>query len=151
MTFTPQDPDFAARIAASFARQGALALIGAELQEVQPGEVTIALPIRPDLCQHHGYVHAGIVTTIVDTACGYAAMSLLPAGSTIVSIEFKLNLLAPATGTALVARGQVKRAGRTIIVCTGDVFAQSNDRDERLVATMLGTMMPLADRPELLG
>lgn len=151
MTFTPQDPDFAARIAASFARQGVLALIGAQLQAVQPGEVTIALPIRPDLCQHHGYVHAGIVTTIVDTACGYAAMSLLPAGSTIVSIEFKLNLLAPATGTALVARGQVKRAGRTIIVCTGDVFAQSNDRDERLVATMLGTMMPLADRPELLG
>src|SRR5256886_17505489 len=111
----PADPDFATRIRASFARQKAMALIGASLATVAPGMVEVALPFRDDLTQQKGFVHGGIVGMIADSACGYAAYSLMPADCTLVTAEYKINLLASAT-TALVARGEVVKAGRTLTV-----------------------------------
>ena len=139
--FESQDPDYEARVRASFARQLVMATIGAELTKVAPGEVHITLPFREDLTQQNGYLHAGIVATIVDSACGYAAMSLTAAGAEVLSIEFKLNLLSPAAGERFVARAVVKRAGRNVTVCTGDLFALGDGGAEKLVATMLATMM----------
>ena len=138
--FTPKDTDYGARVRASFARQRVMETIGARLLKVEPGEVEIALAFREDLTQQHGYLHAGIVAAVVDSACGYAAMSLAPAGAEVLSIEFKLNLLSPAAGESFVARARVKRAGRNVTVCTGDLFALNSD-SEKLVATMLATMM----------
>lgn len=148
MSARPQDPDFEARVRDSFARQAAMRLIGAELARVAPGEVDIRLPFRADLTQQHGSLHAGIVTAIADSACGYAALTLMPPSAGVVSVEFKVNLLAPAAGEAFVARARVKRSGRTLSVCTADVYAL-RDGEERPVATMLGTMMAVVDRPEL--
>ncbi len=142
--FVPSDTDFEARVRASFARQRVMETIGARLTRVAPGEVDIELPFREDLTQQHGYLHAGVVTTVVDSACGYAAMSLTPPGGEVLSVEFKINLLSPATGESLVARASVKRAGRNITVCVGDAFAVNEGR-EKLVATMLATMMTVRD------
>lgn len=142
--FDPVDPDFEARVRRSFARQRVMQTVGARLTRVAPGEVDIELPFREDLTQQHGYLHAGIVTTVVDSACGYAAMSLAPPGGEVLSVEFKINLLSPATGESLVARASVKRAGRNITVCVGDAFAVNEGR-EKLVATMLATMMTVRD------
>ena len=139
---TPQDPSFEARVRESFARQRAMATLGAELTRVAPGEVTIELPYRQDLTQQDGYVHAGIVTAIVDSACGYAAFTLMPADAAVLSVEFKVNLLAPALGERLIARGRVVRAGRTLTVCAGDVVGVQ-DGEETPIATMLATMMAL--------
>src|ERR1051325_603513 len=111
--FSPQDTDFEARVRASFARQRVMETIGARLLRVAPGEVEIGLEFREDLTQQHGYLHAGVVAAVVDSACGYAAMSLAPAGAEVLSIEFKLNLLSPARGESFVARAAVKRAGRS--------------------------------------
>jgi uncharacterized protein (TIGR00369 family) len=138
--FTPQDTDFEARVRASFARQRVMETIGARLTRVAPGEVEIELPFREDLTQQHGYLHAGVVAAVVDSACGYAAMSLAPAGAEVLSIEFKLNLLSPARGRRFLARASVKRAGRNITVCTGDLYAHEGS-SEKTVATMLATMM----------
>ena len=138
--FDPVDPDFEARVRESFARQRVMRTIGARLTRVAPGEVEIELPFREDLTQQHGYLHAGVVTTVVDSACGYAAMSLTPPGAEVLSVEFKINLLSPATGERLFARAGVKRAGRNITVCVGDAFVVNAGR-EKLVATMLATMM----------
>ena len=115
-------------------------LIGASLASVESGRVVIELPFRDDLTQQDGYLHAGIVTTVLDSACGYAAYSMMPEGSSVLSVEFKVNLLAPAKGDVLIARAEVKRAGRTLTVCTADAFVVS-DRKERLCATMLATMI----------
>ncbi len=141
--FTPRDADYEARVRASFARQRVMATIGATLALVAPGEVEIELPFREDLTQQHGYLHAGIVAAVVDSACGYAALTLAPAGAEVVSIEFKLNLLAPAVGERFVARARVRRAGRNVTVCAGDLFASTGDA-EKVVATMLATMMTVA-------
>ena len=120
-----------------FAGQKLLHLMGAELTRVAPGEVDISLRFRDDLAQQSGALHAGTVAAIADTACGLAALSLMPEGSGVVSVEFKINLLAPAIGERFVAKGRVVRAGRTLSVCTADVIAD----DERVIATMLATMM----------
>jgi uncharacterized protein (TIGR00369 family) len=141
--FQPRDPNFATRVTASFARQQVMATIGARLAQVRPGAVEIELPFRADLTQQHGYLHAGIVTTVIDSACGYAALSLMPAGAEVLSVEFKVNLLAPAAGERFIARARVVRAGRTITVCAGDLFA-INGAEEKLVATMLATMFSQA-------
>ncbi len=133
-----QDPEFEKRIRENFVRQKVMTLIGASLVHVAPGIVEIEMAIREDLTQQDGFVHAGIVTTILDSACGYAAYSLMPAGSSVLSVEFKVNLLAPAVGNKINARAEVKRAGRTLTVCSGDAFA-----DGKLCATMLATMMCL--------
>ena len=141
--FVPQDADFEARVRASFARQRVMETIGARLSLVAPGEVSIELPHREDLTQQHGYLHAGIVAAVIDSACGYAAMSLAPAGAEVLSIEFKLNLMSPARGERFVARARVKRAGRNVTGCTGDLFAYEG-ASEKTVATMLATMMTVS-------
>ena len=115
-------------------------LIGAELSRVEPGVVEISLPYRAELTQQNGYLHAGIVTTIADSACGYAAYSLMPAGSEVLSVEFKVNLLRPAKGDKFRARAEVIKPGKTLTVVKADVFGLSQAKEETLVASMLGTM-----------
>jgi uncharacterized protein (TIGR00369 family) len=147
-TFVPSDPDFDRRVRASFAKQNVMTLFQATVARVAPGHVDIALPVRAELSQQHGFIHAGVVTAIVDSACGYAALTLMPPGAGVLSIEFKTNLLAPAKGESLIARARVLKPGRNICVCAGDVFA-IDGRGETLVATMLATMMVVRDRPGL--
>ena len=147
---TPEDPAFAERVREGFQRQTVMRMLGASLARVEPGVVEIALPFRADLCQQHGFLHAGIVTTIVDSACGFAAFTLMPADASVLSVEFKVNLLNPARGQHFVARGQVVKAGRTITVCQGEVIAFDGGVP-RSVATMLGTMMSVRDRPGVTG
>jgi uncharacterized protein (TIGR00369 family) len=144
-THAPQDPEFEARVRDSFARQRFMATIGARLTSVAAGEVDIELDVRDDLTQQHGFLHAGVLAAAADSACGYAAFSLMPPGAAVLSVEFKINLLAPAIGDRVVARGRVIRAGKTVTVCWGDVTAHEGDA-ERLVATMVGTMMTVRDR-----
>jgi uncharacterized protein (TIGR00369 family) len=145
MAFQPQDPDFEARVRASFARQGAMRLIGAELTRVEPGAVTIELAHRPELTQQHGFFHAGMTSTIADSAAGYAAFSLFPAGSSVLTVEFKINLIAPADGERLVATGRVKKPGRTLTVCEFEVVALKGGKPT-LCALGLETLILLADR-----
>ena len=139
--FNPRDPDYERRVRESFARQSAMVTLGMRLLRVAPGEVEIGLGFREDLAQQHGYLHAGVVAAAVDTACGYAALTLTEAGAEVLSVEFKLNLLSPAAGEGFVARARVVRAGRNITVCSGDVFALKGGGEEKVVATMLATMM----------
>jgi uncharacterized protein (TIGR00369 family) len=142
MTWAPAPPDSAivARVRASFARQGAMATLGAELADIDSGRVTIALPIESRLSQQDGFLHAGIVAAALDSACGYAALTLMPNEAEVLTVELKLNLLAPASGETLVAEGEVLRAGRTLTVCRGDAHAEQGA--ERVhVATMLATMV----------
>lgn len=141
--FDPQDPQFEARVRSSFARQTLMQTIGARMTWVAAGEVEIELAYRDDLAQQHGYLHAGVITAIVDSACGYAAMTLTRAGEDILTIEYKANFVAPAAGEKMIARSRVLRAGRKVTVCAGDVFAL-RDGEEKLVATMLATMMTLS-------
>lgn len=142
-SFKAVDPEFAQRVRVSFGEQRAMASIGASVSLVEPGAVDIVLPFRDDLTQQDGFIHAGIIAAIADSACGYAAYSLMPASARVLSIEFKVNLLAPAVGERMIARARVLRAGKTITVCRADVAAII-DRNEKLVATMLGTMMTIS-------
>ncbi|HEX5875426.1 MAG TPA: PaaI family thioesterase [Pyrinomonadaceae bacterium] len=142
MTNKPRNPSFAGEIERSFAKQTIMNLIGARLSRVEPGVVAINLPYRADLAQQHGYLHAGIVTTIADSACGYAAYSLMPPGSEVLSVEFKVNLLRPAKAEEFLATAEVIKSGKTLTVVRADVVAITGERRE-LVATMLGTMMCL--------
>jgi uncharacterized protein (TIGR00369 family) len=134
------------RVRESFAKQAFMRLLGAGLTHVVPGEVDIELPFREDLLQQHGYVHAGVTTAIADSACGYAALSLMPADAAVLSVEFKVNMLAPARGIRFLARGRVIRSGRTVTVCRGDVLAFDDGGDARSVVEMLATMMTARDR-----
>ncbi|MDQ3264977.1 MAG: PaaI family thioesterase [Myxococcota bacterium] len=127
------------RVRASFDQQQAMRLIGAELVSVTAGEVEIALSYRPELTQQQGFVHAGVITTLLDSACGYAALTAMPEGSEVVSVEFKVNLLAPSVGERFRAVGKVRRAGKTLVVCTGEAFALK-DGQEKLVSLMQATM-----------
>ncbi len=144
-SFQPADPAFEARVRASFARQQMMATLGAILERVAPGEVEIRLPFRAALSQQHGFLHAGAMTAVVDSACGYAALTLMPPGAAVLSVEFKVNLLAPGKGDVL-ARGRVLKGGRTLTVCTGEVFSNEGGA-EKLVVTMTATMMTVRDRP----
>jgi uncharacterized protein (TIGR00369 family) len=139
---TPADPDFATRVRASFERQAFMATLGARLGQVEPGRVTIELRHRTDLTQQHGFLHAGVLASIADSACGYAALSLMPAGAAVLSVEFKINLMKPARGTLFQARAAVVRAGRTLTVCSAEV-----DADGAVVALMQATIMTVVDRP----
>jgi uncharacterized protein (TIGR00369 family) len=150
MRFAVQDPDFEERVRASFARQKLMSTIGAELTRVAPGEAEITLPYRDDLTQQHGFIHAGIVATLADTACGYAAFSLMPADAAILTVEYKINLMSPVTGERLIARGRVLRPGRTLTVCAGEVIAYRQGKG-KTVATMLATMMALPNQEGLEG
>lgn len=137
-----RNPSFAQEIQQSFNQQTVMALIGAELTRIDPGIVEITLPYRADLAQQHGYLHAGIVTTIADSACGYAAYSLMPSNSEVLSVEFKVNLLRPAKGETFLAAAEVVKSGKTLTVVRADVFGIDEGRRE-LIATMLATMICL--------
>ncbi len=144
-----RNPDYAEQVRQSFARQAFMAHIGAELVDVAPGTCEIALPYRRELGQQHGYVHGGAIGAIVDSAMGYAGYSLAPPGASVLTVEYKLNLVAPAEGERFVARGEVVKAGRTITVCRGEVFAV-RDGAETLCAAATETLMILegtADGP----
>ncbi|MEP6636305.1 MAG: PaaI family thioesterase [Acidobacteriota bacterium] len=142
MTSRAANPTYVADVTRSFASQSIMALIGAELGRIEPGKVEIKLPYRADLTQQLGYLHAGIVTAIADSAAGYAAYSLMPAGSEVLSVEFKVNLLRPAKGERFIARAEVIKAGRTLTVVRADVFSEAGAVEE-LIATMQGTMICL--------
>lgn len=138
----PRNPDFAEDVRASFARQGFMAYLGAELVRVEPGEVEICLPLRPELTQQHGFGHAAATWSIADTSAGYAAMSLMAPGDGVLTVELKINLLAPAKGSLLRAVGRVERAGRRLTVVRADVHA-GDGTEEAHVATAMGTMMTM--------
>jgi uncharacterized protein (TIGR00369 family) len=140
---TPVDPSYEARVRASFGRQQAMAFIGASLGHVGPGRVEVDLPFREELTQQKGYVHGGIIGMIADSACGYAAYSLMPATASLVTVEYKINILAPGRGT-LVARGEVVKPGRTLTVARAEVYSA----DGKHVASMQQTLMMLADTPD---
>ncbi|HEX2197562.1 MAG TPA: PaaI family thioesterase [Burkholderiales bacterium] len=139
----PADPGFEQRCRESFSRQKAMALIGAALAVVEPGYVEVRLPFRDDLTQQKGYVHGGILGMIADTACGYSAFSLMPAGCSLVTVEYKINILSPARGS-LVAKGQVIKPGRTLSIARAEVYAE----DGKHVASMQQTLMMLANTPD---
>ncbi len=145
MESTSEATDPEARIRASFARQGLMRTIGARLGAISPGSVEIVLVPDPAISQQHGFVHAGAVTAIADSAAGYAALSLMPEGRGVLSVEYKINLLAPAVGDQIVARGRVVRAGRTLTVAQSEVYAVTGD-EEHLIALLTATMMTVEGR-----
>ena len=145
MAWQAKDPAFAERVRTSFDRQRFMGTLGARLGRVAPGEVDIELPVRDTLSQQHGFVHAGALASVLDSAAGYAAFTLMPPGAAVLSIEFKINMLEPARGRTIVARGRVVRAGRTISVCRADAVA-FDDGSETIVATLTGTMMCVEGR-----
>jgi len=138
------------RVQQSFDRQQALSTIGGKIEEVNPGKVVIGLDYQPALTQQHGFMHAGILTTVMDSACGYAAFSLMPEGAGVLTIEFKTNLLSPAKGERFVAIGEVKKPGRTITVANAEMFANS-DGKSKLIATMTATLMTITGRKDVTG
>ncbi len=143
MNFTPRDPQFDARVRKTCAGQAFMTLIGAEIVHLAPGEVDITCAKRCDLTQQHGYFHAGVTSSIADSSAGFAALSLFEARCGVLTTEYKINLVAPASGDRLLARGRVIRPGRTLTVCKSDVFAQT-DKREILIATGLFTMIQVA-------
>jgi uncharacterized protein (TIGR00369 family) len=145
--FTASDPHYEARIRDSFSRQGIMKHLGARLVELAPGHVTIQVPFRPELTQQHNFFHAGVSGTIADSACGYAAYTLMPADSSVLTVEYKMNLLAPADGEELIARARVLRSGKTLKICAADVFVRKN-ASEVHCATMLATIMCLPGKPD---
>jgi uncharacterized protein (TIGR00369 family) len=142
--FTPKDPDYRARVEESFARQTFMTNLGVRIADLSPGRCVLEMDRRADLCQQHGYVHAGVTTTLADTAAGYASFSLMPKGSSVLTSELKINLLNPAAGDTLVAVAEVVKPGRTLTVVKADVYGVSG-ADRTHVSTMLATMMCLAD------
>ena len=145
MPFEAQDPEYERRVRESLAKQSYMAKLGVKLVRISPGEVHLSLPVRDDLLQQHDNVHAGVLASAMDSAAGYAAFTLMPAGSGVVSVEFKVNLLEPARGDYLVARGRVLRPGRTLFACVSEAWAYAGER-ETLVALLQGTMMCLVGR-----
>lgn len=143
----PRDPQWREKVRDSFARQKVMALIGAELVDVQPGRCEIHLPFREDLTQQNDYFHAGIVSTVVDSAGGYAGFSLMPAGSDVLTVEYKLNLLAPGEGERLIAVGEVVKPGKNLVITRGEVYAVKNGRSIHC-ATMQQTLMTMHVPPQ---
>jgi uncharacterized protein (TIGR00369 family) len=147
-SFEAKDPNWEARLRASFARQRLMPFIGAELGELAPGRCEIRLPYRPELTQQHGYFHAGIVATVVDNAGGFAGFSLMPADASVLSVEFKLNLLAPADGELLIAEGWVVKPGRNLVITRGEVYIVKGGSTTHC-ATMQQTLMTMHGKPDL--
>ncbi len=148
--FQPADPDFERRVRSSFARQGIMSHIGAEMIEVGPGHCEIRLPYGEHVSQQHGFFHGGIVATIADSAAGYAGFSLMPTGGGVLTVEFKINLVAPADGELLVARGSVVRPGRTLTVSRAEVSVMKNG-SSRICAILQQTLMTITGRPDVIG
>ena len=146
---TPADTDFAQRVRDSFARQAVMATLGAALDAVEPGRVVLAMQHRTELTQQHGFLHAGIVATALDSACGYAAFTLMPADAAVLTIEFKTNLLAPARGPRFRFEAQVTKTGRTISVVDGRALQLDDAGNETLIATMTATVMTVLGRTGL--
>ena len=155
MPIEPRDPEFEQRVRSSFARQAAMQTLGVTVERVAPGEVDLTLPFRNDLTQQHGFLHAGVVTAVIDSACGYAALTLMEPGAAVLSVEFKVQLVTPARGAWFRALRRVVRAGRTLTVVRGELRAIAQPpadgltTDGELVALMTGTMMTVRDRPDL--
>jgi uncharacterized protein (TIGR00369 family) len=147
MNHQPRNPDFEARVRGSFARQNAMRLIGARMTRVEPGRVEIELPVLDDLGQQHGFVHGGIVGMIADSAGGYAAFTLMPADASVLTVEYKVNMLAPAEGDLLIARAEVLKPGRSLSVVRADVWARRGDSETR-VAAMQQTLMVMHGTPD---
>jgi uncharacterized protein (TIGR00369 family) len=145
MPFPPKDPNYDARVRASFARQRVMQTLGVEIARLAPGEIELTMPYGPAYTQQHGFIHAGIITTALDSACGYAAFSLMPADAAVLTVEFKTNFIAPAKGERFVFRASVVKPGRTLTVCDARAFALG-EGEELLVATMTGTLMALFER-----
>lgn len=148
--FKPHDPDFEARTRASFGRQAMMKTLGVEMAAVGPGTCELVMPFNPAFTQQHGFLHAGAVTTVADSAAGYAAYSLMPADASVLSIEFKQNLLSPAIGDTLICRAEVVRAGKTITVVDCRAFMVNQGR-EKLVGMMVATMMCMHGRSDAQG
>ncbi len=144
--FQTPDPDFEARVRASFARQAAMETLGARMKSVEAGRVVIELPFAPHITQQHGFVHGGVMAAVLDSACGYAASSLMPADAGVLTIEFKVNLLAPAQGRLFRMVGEVLKPGRTITVTEARAYAVGEDGQEKLVASMNATLMVITGR-----
>ncbi len=143
--FQAPDPNFRERVRASFARQQVMATLGIEMVHLEPGEVHLTMLPNPAYTQQHGFTHAGIITTALDSACGYAAFSLMPADAAVLTVEFKTNLLAPAQGERFVFRAHVIKPGRTLTICEARALALDGAK-EKLVATMTGTLMAITGR-----
>lgn len=148
--FAAADPQFAERVRESFARQGIMRHIGAEIGAIEPGRCTIRLPYAEHLSQQHGFFHGGVVATIADSAAGYAGFSLMPAGCGVLTVEFKINLVAPADGELLVAVGRVVRPGRTLTVSRAEVSVHKQGA-EGVCALVQQTLMTITGRPEVIG
>ncbi len=144
-SFTPCDPQYAERVQRDFDRQEVLRTMQISIERIEPGEVVLSMPFQSALTQQHGFLHAGVVATLIDTACGYAAFTLMPADAQVLSVEFKVNLMRPSRGDRFTAVGRVRKAGRTVSVVEGDLLAHDADQ-QKLVATMNGTMMSIFDR-----
>jgi uncharacterized protein (TIGR00369 family) len=144
----PADPHFETRVRASFARQRFMSRIGAEMTRVAPGEVSIDLPFDPELTQQHGFLHGGAIASVLDVACGFAASTLMPAEAGVLTIEFKINFLAPGAGERFRFTGRVRRTGRTVTFVDGDAIAVADGR-ARTVATMQATMMTVQGRDDV--
>ena len=145
MGFEPADPDYERRTRTSFARQGAMGFIGARLDKVAPGRVEISLPFRPELAQQHGFFHAGMLSTIADTAGGYAGFTLFPPQAAVLTVEFKLNLIAAAEGELAIAVGEVIRSGKTLTVCRLDAWVEKEGKRVHC-ATGVQTLIALLGR-----
>jgi uncharacterized protein (TIGR00369 family) len=141
--FEPKNPDYVARVEKSFSDQAVMKTIGASIEAISPGKIEIEFPYQSNLTQQNGFIHAGIVSTVLDSACGYAAFSLMPQDVSVLTIEFKINLLSPATGDRFRGYGKVKKAGRNISVAEAELYAFS-EQGKKLVATMVGTLMAVS-------
>jgi len=147
-TFEPKDPNYQTRVKASFDRQTAMHTLGISISKLQPGEIELTMPYRKDLTQQHGFIHGGVVSAGLDTACGYAAFSLMTADDSILTVEFKINFLSPASGDSIAFRGSVVKPGRTLTICDARAYAVI-DAKEKLIATMTGTLMTMEEREGL--
>ena len=146
MAFEPRDVEFDNRVRASFARQKVMQTLGIDIVRLAPGEIELAMAYNAAYTQQHGFIHAGILSTGMDSACGYAAFSLMPPDAAVLTVEFKINLLAPAAGERFLFQGRVIKPGKTLTICEAQAFAVTDKAGQRLIATMTGTLMAIYDR-----
>jgi uncharacterized protein (TIGR00369 family) len=146
MPFQLKDPNFEDRVRASFSRQRVMQTLGISITRLEPGDIELTMPYDAAYTQQHGFIHAGIISAALDSACGYAAFSLMPADAAVLTVEFKTNLLAPAKGEQFKFRARVVKPGRTLTVCDAQAFAETGDTDAKLIATMTGTLMAVFER-----
>ena len=148
--FQPADPDYRSRVRDSFHRQKVMHTFAITIKDLSPGYIELEMPFREDLTQQHGFLHAGVIATALDSACGYAAFSLMEAQAEVLTVEFKTNLMRPAKGAHFIFRAEVIKPGRTIIVSEGKAYARNGDQ-EKLIASMSGTLMAITDREDVQG